>query len=57
VACRVLLRVQFFLFSILCSGIVGTDEVRPGDMLGCEVSGTQLSNYSLVGCDVAPLCS
>jgi hypothetical protein len=37
----VLLRVHFFLFINLCSGIVGTDEVRPADMLGCEVSSTQ----------------
>jgi hypothetical protein len=35
----VLLRFHFFLFSILCSGIVGNGVVRPADMLGSEVLG------------------
>jgi hypothetical protein len=30
--------------------------MRPADVLGTEVSGTILRNYSLVGSDVAQLC-
>jgi hypothetical protein len=36
----VLLRVHYFLFRNLCLGTVGTDEVRPADMIVSEVSGT-----------------
>ena len=32
--------VSFPFFGILCSGIVGTDEMRPAGMLSSEVSGT-----------------
>ena len=49
----VLLRVHFFLFSVLCSSIVGTGVVRPADMLGSEVSGIHLRNYSHLGWDAA----
>jgi len=50
VACLIfLLRVHSFLFSILCSGIVGTLEVLPADMIGPEFWGTHLWNYSLMG--------
>jgi len=37
----VLLRVHSFLFTILCSGIVWTGEVRQADMLVSEFSGSQ----------------
>jgi hypothetical protein len=33
-------RPFLLLFSILCSGIVGTGEVRTADTLGSEFSGT-----------------
>ena len=45
-----------FLFSNLCSGILGNGEVRPAETLGSEVSGTHLCNYSFVGGDVAHSC-
>jgi hypothetical protein len=52
-----LLRAHSFMFSNLNSSSVGTGELRAADMLGSEISGTQLCNYSLVGCDVAHVLS
>ena len=48
-----MLRVHSFLLSLLGSRFVGTGEVRRGDILGSEVSGTHLCNYRFVGCNVA----
>jgi uncharacterized ParB-like nuclease family protein len=45
------------LCSATCSGFGGTGELRPADMLGSEISGTQLGNYSLMGCEVVHVCS
>jgi hypothetical protein len=36
----VLLHAHSFMFSVLFTGIVGSDEVRPKDMLGSGFSGT-----------------
>jgi len=37
-----------FCYSILSGGIVGTDQVRPADMFGSEVSDIHFgSNYSV----------
>jgi hypothetical protein len=44
----VLLRAHSFLFSILCSGIVGTGEVRPEDMLRSEFSGTHFGDCYVI---------
>jgi hypothetical protein len=44
----VLLRFHSFLFSILCTGIVGTGEVRPADMLPSELSGTHVGEYYVI---------
>ena len=43
-----LLRVHFFLFIILCSGIVGTGEVRPADMLRSVISSTHFGEYYVI---------
>ena len=37
-----LFSVNYFLYIIVCSCIVCTGVMRPADMLGSEVSGTQL---------------
>ena len=49
-----LLSVNYFLFIIVCSGIVGTGVTRPADMLGSEVSDTQFGDCYImtVLCDV-----
>ena len=49
-----LLSINYFLFIIVCSSIVGTGVMRPADMLGTEVSGTEFGDrYILrVLCDV-----
>ena len=39
-----LLSVNYFLFIIVCSGIVCTGVMRPADMLGSEVSGNQFGD-------------
>jgi hypothetical protein len=33
-----LATLHFFMFSVLCIGIVGTGDLRPADMLGSEIS-------------------
>jgi len=33
---------------MLCSGIVGTGEVRPADMLGSEFSGTHIGECYVI---------
>jgi len=45
-----LLHFPFFLFSNLCSGIVGSGVLQPVDMLGFEVSGTHLENGMFLQC-------
>jgi hypothetical protein len=45
------------MFSNLSSGFVGTGELWPAEMLGTEISDTQLCNYRLVGFDEAHVCS
>jgi hypothetical protein len=49
-----LLIVNYFLFIIVCSGIVGTGVMRPADMLGSEVSDTKFGDCYVmtVLCDV-----
>jgi hypothetical protein len=44
----VLLHFHSFLFIILCSGVLGTSVVRPADMLGFEVSGTQFGEFYVI---------
>jgi len=44
----VLLHIHSFLFSILCSGIVGTGVVQAVDMLGFGVSGTHFGKYYVI---------
>jgi hypothetical protein len=42
------IRVRFFLFSNLCSGILGTGKVWPADMIGSEVSGTHFGECYVI---------
>jgi hypothetical protein len=39
---------SFLPFISLCSGIVGTAEVRPADMLGSKFSGTHFGECSVI---------
>jgi hypothetical protein len=40
-----LLRINSFLLVIVCSGNVDTGVMRPEDMLGSEISGTEFGDY------------
>ena len=44
----VLLHAHFFPFTSLCSGIVGTAEVRAADMLGSTFSSTHFGECSII---------